>query len=105
MDGWDCHVDHDFYVRAYFNTFKSKRFLVKRYTTHNKNTRLFKILGTPYVVRIFRSRGLTTSYTHSVPEHYLEYKSDTSTEEIVRTALTQNNFLLVSDSIDADTLF
>jgi len=105
VDGWDSHTDHDFYVRAYFNCLASKRFLVKRYTTSNKCVRIFKILGTPYEVRIARYPALTSSHTLSVPEHNLTYDPDTSTEEIVCTALTQDNFILVPDNINAEPLF
>lgn len=105
MGGWDSHVDHDFYVRAYSNRLVSKRFLVKRYTTSNKNVRRFKILGTPYEVRIVRTATITSSHTPSVPVHNLTYDSGTSTEEIVRTALTQDNFILALDDVNVDPLF
>lgn len=104
MDGWDSHVDHDFYVRAYFNCLVSKRFLVKRYVTNSPNVRLFKILGTPYNVRINRSK-ITSSHTLSVPEHNLTYDPQTTTQEIVCTALTQDNFILVPEDINAEPLF
>ena len=105
MDGWDSHIDHDFYVRAYFNCLTSKRFLVKRYVTNSPNVRLFKILGTPYNVRINRSKTITSSHTLSVPEHNLTYDPQTTTQEIVCTALTQDNFILVPEDINAEPLF
>ena len=105
MDGWDSHVDHDFYVRAYFNCLASKRFLVKRYTTSNKYVRRFKIVGTPYEVSINRSPIVTSSHTLSVSEHNLTFDSHTSTEEIVRISLTQDNFILVPDAVNAEPLF
>lgn len=104
MDGWDSHVDHDFYVRAYFNCLVSKRFLVKRYVTNSSNVRIFKILGTPFNVRINRSKT-TSSHTLSVPEHNLTYDPQTTTQEIVCTALTQDNFILVPEDINAEPLF
>nr|DAK58117.1 MAG TPA: hypothetical protein [Caudoviricetes sp.] len=105
MDDWDSHTDHDFYVRAYFNWLTSKKFLVKRYTTANKYTRRFKILGTPYEVSIIRSPTVTSSHTLSVPEHNLTYDSTVSTEEIVCTALMQDNFILIPDDVNVDPLF
>jgi hypothetical protein len=105
VGGWDSHTDHDFYVRAYFNCLASKRFLVKRYTTSNKNVRRFKILGTPYEVRIVRTATVTSSHTLSVSVHNLTYDSSTSTEEIVCTALMQDNFILVPDEANAPPLF
>lgn len=105
MDGWDSHVDHDFYVRAYFNCLASKRFLVKRYVTNSPNVRIFKILGTPCDVRINRSKTITSSHTLSVPEHNLTYDPQTTTQEIVCTALTQDNFILVPEDINAEPLF
>lgn len=105
MDGWDFHIDHDFYVRAYFNCLASKRFLVKRYATNNPNVRRFKVLGTPYEVRINRSKTITSSYTLSVPEHNLTYDPQTTTDKIVCTALMQENFILVPEDINASPLF
>lgn len=104
MRGWDSHVDHDFYVRAYSDKLDSKRFLVKRYTTSFDHIRRFKILGTNYEVTI--RRGLTTtSHTLSVDVHNLEYPKDTPTEEIVCTALTDEGFILFPENIDSSPLF
>ena len=105
MDGWDSHVDHDFYVRAYFKSLTSKRFLVKRYNTSSKYVRRFKILGTTYEVAITRTPTSTTSHTLSASEHNLTFDPNTSTEEVVCSALTQENFLLVPDNINVEPLF
>ena len=105
MDGWDSHVDHDFYVRAYSDSLESKRLLVSRYTTVNKHTRIFKIQGTRYNVSITRSPSCTYSHTLSVPEHTLYYQDEVSTPDIVCMALTDENFILLPDDIDSPTLF
>lgn len=105
MDGWNSHIDHDFYVRAYSDRLESKRFLVSRYTATNNNTRIFKIQGTKYNVAITRSSSCTYSHTLSVPEHTLYYKDETSTPDIVCMALTDDNFILVPEYIDSPTLF
>lgn len=105
MDGWDSHVDHDFYVRAYSNRFESKKFLVSRYSSSNKYTRIFKIQGTGYNVAITRSPSCTYSHTLSVAEHTLYYQDEVSTPDIVCMALTDDDFILVPDDIDAPTLF
>lgn len=105
MDGWNFHIDHDFYVRAYSDRLESKRFLVSRYTAANKHTRIFKIQGTRYNVSITRSPSCTYSHTLSVPEHTLYYQDDVSTPDIVCMALTNDGFILVPDDIDSSTLF
>lgn len=105
MGGWDSHVDHDFYVRAYSDRLESKRFLVSRYPAANKHTRIFKIQGTRYNVSITRSFSGTYSHTLSVPEHTLYYQDEVSTPDIVCMALTDENFILVPDDIDSPTLF
>lgn len=105
MGGWDSHVDHDFYVRAYSDRLESKRFLVSRYTAANKHTRIFKIQGTRYSVSITRSPSCTYSHTLSVPEHTLYYQDEVSTPDIVCIALTDENFILVPDDIETPTLF
>ncbi|ABR67668.1 hypothetical protein AV1_gp03 [Actinomyces phage Av-1] len=105
MAGWDSHVDHDFYVRAYSDRLESKRFLVSRYAVANKHTRIFKIQGTRHNVSITRSPGCTYSYTISVPEHILYYQDEVSTPDIVCMALTNENFILVPDDVDTPTLF
>lgn len=104
MGGWDSHVDHDFYVRAYSDRLESKRFLVKRYATSFDNIRRFKILGTKYEVTIRRG-STTTSHTLSVNTHNLEYDRDTSTEDIVCTALTDEGFILIPENINSSPLF
>lgn len=104
MDGWDSHVDHDFYVRAYFNCLMSKRFLVKRYTTNDPNTRMFAIQGTGHSVTLTRTDNAYT-YTTSVPEHNGVYQNEVSTPSIVCMALTNDNFFLVPEDIDAPPLF
>jgi hypothetical protein len=104
VDGWDSYCDHDFYVRAYSDRLESKRFLVKRYTTSFDHIRRFKILGTKYEVTI--RRGITTtSHTLSVGTHNLEFDKDTSTEDIVCTALTDEGFILLPEDIDSSPLF
>lgn len=104
MDGWNLHTDNDFYVRAYSNKLESKCFLVKRYTTSNPKIRIFKILGTPYSVNI--TRGNTTySHTLSVPTHTLYFPAEATTEDIVCTSLTDDNFILTAEHIDAPSLF
>lgn len=105
MDGWDSHVDHDFYVRAYSNSLESKKFLVSRYSASNKYTRIFKIQGTRYNVAITRSPSCTYSHTLSVAEHTLYYQDEVSTPDIVCMALTDDDFILVPDDIDSPTLF
>lgn len=105
MGGWDCHIDHDFYVRAYSDRLESKRFLVSRYSSASKNTRIFKIQGTTYNVSITRSPSCTYSHTLSVPEHILSFQDEVSTPDIVCMALTDENFILVPDDIDSPTLF
>lgn len=105
MDGWDFHIDHDFYVRAYSDSLESKRFLVSRYSTSNKYTRIFKIQGTKYNVAITRSPSCTYSHTLSVAEHTLYYQDEVSTPDIVCMALTNDDFILVPDDIDSPTLF
>lgn len=105
MDGWDFHIDHDFYVRAYSNSLESKKFLVSRYSSSNKYTRIFKIHGTRYNVAITRSPSCTYSHTLSVAEHTLYYQDEVSTPDIVCMALTDDNFILVPDDIDSPTLF
>lgn len=104
VDGWDLHTDNDFYVRAYNNKLESKRFLVKRYTTSNPRIRIFKILGTPYTVNI--TRGCTTfSHTLSTSTHTLYFPAEATTEDIVCTALTDDDFILISENTDAPSLF
>ena len=105
MDGWDFHIDHDFYVRAYSNSLESKKFLVSRYSSLNKYTRIFKIQGTRYNVAITRSPSCTYSHTLSVSEHTLYYQDEVSTPDIVCMALTDDDFILVPDDIDSPTLF
>lgn len=105
MGGWDSHVDHDFYVRAYSNSLESKKFLVSRYSSSNKYTRIFKIQGTRYNVAITRSPSCTYSHTLSVAEHTLYYQDEVSTPDIVCMALTDDDFILVPDYIDSPTLF
>lgn len=105
MGGWDSHVDHDFYVRAYSDRLESKRFLVSRYTTSNAHTRTFKIQGTKYNVAITRSPSSTYSHTLSVPEHTLNFQDEVSTPDIVCMALTDEDFILVPDYIDSPPLF
>lgn len=105
MDGWDSHIDHDFYVRAYSDKLESKRFLVSRYTTANKYTRIFKIQGARYNVAITRSPSHTYSHTLSVGEHTLHFQDEASTPDIVCTALTDENFILVPENVDSPTLF
>lgn len=105
MDCWTNHIDHDFYVRAYSNSFESKKFLVSRYSSSNKYTRIFKIQGTRYNVAITRSLSCTYSHTLSVAEHTLYYQDDVSTPDIVCMALTDDDFILVPDDIDSPTLF
>lgn len=105
MDGWDFHIDHDFYVRAYSNSLESKKFLVSRYSSSNKHTRIFKIQGTRYNVAITRSPSCTYSHTLSVAEHTLYYQDEVSTPDIVCIALTDDDFILVPDDIDSPTLF
>lgn len=105
MDGWDFHIDHDFYVRTYTNSLESKKFLVSRYSSSNKYTRIFKIQGTRYNVAITRSPSCTYSHTLSVAEHTLYYQDEVSTPDIVCMALTDDNFILVPDDIDSPTLF
>ena len=105
MDGWDSHIDHDFYVRAYSNSLESKKFLVSRYSSSNKHTRIFKIQGTKYNVAITRSSSCTYSHTLSVAEHILYYQDEVSTPDIVCMALTNDDFILVPDDIDSPTLF
>ena len=104
MDGWDSHIDHDFYVRAYSNCLESKRFLVKCYRNAHPHERLFAIQGTPYKVMISR-HDITFSYTTNVPEHTIIYQDEVSTPSIVCMALTQDNFILVPENIDFLTLF
>lgn len=104
MGGWDSHIDHDFFVRAYSDCLVSRRYLVTRYRTSNDNTRIFKIQGTPYKVTI--TRGSTTfSHTLNVPEHTMIYQDEVSTPDIVCMALTCDGFILVPDDIDSPTLF
>lgn len=104
MGGWDSHIDHDFFVRAYSERLVSRRYLVTRYRTSKDNTRIFKIQGTPYKVTI--TRGLTTfSHTLNVPEHTMIYQEEASTPDIVCMALTCDGFILVPDDIDSPTLF
>lgn len=104
MGGWDSHIDHDFFVRAYSECLVSRRYLVTRYRTSKDNTRIFKIQGTPYKVTI--TRGSTTfSYTLNVPEHTMIYQEEVSTPDIVCMALTHDGFILVPDDIDSPTLF
>lgn len=105
MDGWDSHIDHDFYVRAYSDSLESRRFLVSRYATSNANTRIFKIQGTKYNVSITRSPSCTYSHTLSVDTHTLNFQDEVSTVDIVCMALTDENFILVPDDIDSPTLF
>lgn len=105
MDGWDFHIDYDFYVRAYSNSLESKKFLVSRYSSSNKYTRIFKIQGTRYNVAITRSPSCTYSHTLSVAEHTLYYQDEVSTPDIVCMALTDDDFILVPDDIDSPTLF
>lgn len=103
MGGWDSHIDHDFFVRAYSERLVSRRYLVTRYRTSKDNTRIFKIQGTPYKVTI--TRGSTTfSHTLNVPEHTMIYQ-EASTPDIVCMALTRDGFILVPDDIDSPTLF
>ncbi len=105
MDGWDFHIDHDFYVRAYSDRLESKRFLVSRYMSSNKYTRIFKIQGTRYNVSITRSPSGTYSHTLSVTDHTLNFQEEVSTPDIVCRALTDENFILVPDDIDSPSLF
>lgn len=105
MDGWDFHIDHDFYVRAYSNSLESKKFLVSRYSSSNKYTRIFKIQGTRHNVAITRSPSCTYSHTLSVAEHTVYYQDEVSTPDIVCMALTDDDFILVPDDIDSPTLF
>mgnify|MGYP001740901166 CR=1 FL=1 len=105
MGGWDSHIDHDFYVRAYSDRLESKRFLVSCYQASDKDTRIFKIQGTRYNVAITRSPTCTYSHTLSVSTHTIYYQENTPTPEIVCTALTDDNFILVLDDIDSPTLF
>ena len=105
MDGWDSHIDHDFYVRAYSERLELRRFLVSRHVTSNPHVRIFKIQGTPYNVSITRSPSCLYSHTLSVSTHTIYYQEDCSTPEIVCTALTHENFILVPEDIDAPTLF
>lgn len=104
MDGWDFHVDHDFYVRLYSNRLASKRLLVKRYTTSNPNSRVFAIQGTGHKVTITRTDN---AYTHtlSVPEQNGVYQNEVSTPSIVCMSLTHDNFILVPEDINAEPLF
>lgn len=104
MDDWDLHTDNDFYVSAYNNKLESKRFLVKRYTTSTPRIRIFKILGTPYSVYITRGRT-TYSHTLSTSTHTLYFPAEATTEDIVCTALTDDDFILTPVNIDAPTLF
>jgi hypothetical protein len=104
VGGWDFHIDHDFYVRAYDERLKSKRFLVSRYATANKNTRRFKIQGTNRDVMVHR--GTTTfSHTLSVPEHSLSFQEEVSTPSIVCMALTSEGFILIPEDIESEPLF
>lgn len=105
MGGWDSHIDHDFYVRAYSDRLESKRVLVSRYTSANKYTRIFKIQGTRYNVAITRNPSATYSHTLSVKEHTIHYQNEVSTPTIVCTSLTDDNFILVPEDIDSPTLF
>lgn len=104
MAGWDFHIDHDFYVRAYSECLVSRRHLVSRYRTSKENTRVFKIQGTNYSVTI--TRGSTTfSHTLNVPEHTIVYQDEVSTPDIVCMALSCDGFILVPDDIDSPILF
>jgi hypothetical protein len=47
----------------------------------------------------------TTTHTLSVDIHNLEFDNNTPTEDIVCTALTDENFILVPENIDSPTLF
>lgn len=105
MDGWDSHIDHDFYVRAYSDRLESKWFLVSRYRTARNDTRIFKIQGTKYNVAITRNGACTFSHTLSVPDHTIYYQEEVSTPDIVCTALTDDGFILIPDDIDSLTLF
>lgn len=105
MGGWDSHIDHDFYVRAYSDRLESKRFLVSRYATSNDHTRIFKIQGTRYNVAITRGPLHTYSHTLSVAEHTLYYQDEVSTPDIVCMSLTDDNFILVPEDVDSPTLF
>lgn len=105
MGGWDSHIDHDFFVRAYSDRLESKCFLVSRYASSNADTRIFKIQGTKYNVAITRTPSITYSYTLTVPEHTLIFQEEVSTPDIVCMALTDNNFILVPVDIDSPTLF
>lgn len=105
MDGWDSHIDHDFYVRAYSNRLESKRFLVSRYVSSNPYTRIFKIQGTQHNVAIIRTPSQLYSHTLSVSTHTVHYQEDVSTPEIVCAALTHENFILVPEEIDSPSLF
>lgn len=105
MGGWDSHIDHDFYVRAYSDRLESKRFLVSRYKAAREDTRIFKIQGTKYNVAITRNSTCTLSHTLSVPTHAIYYQQEVSTPDIVCTALTHDNFILIPDDIDSPTLF
>lgn len=105
MDGWDSHIDHDFYVRAYSDRLESKRFLVSRYMSARNDTRIFKIQGTKYNVAITRNRACTCSHTLSVPDHTIYYQEEVSTPDIVCTALTDDGFILIPDDISSPTLF
>lgn len=104
MGGWDSHIDHDFFVRAYSECLVSRRYLVTRYRTSKDNTRIFKIQGTPYKVTITRG-SITFSHTLNVPEHIITYQEEISTPDIVCIALTCDGFILVPDDIDSPTLF
>lgn len=104
MDGWDSHIDHDFYVRAYNHCLQSKRFLASRYLTANKNSRRFKIQGTSRDVTIVRG-PVTYSHTMSVPEHTLTFQEEVSTPDIVCMALTDDDFILVPEDIESTPLF
>lgn len=105
MGGWDSHIDHDFYVRAYSDRLESKRFLVSRYATSNDHTRIFKIQGTRYNVAITRGPSYTYSHTLSVAEHTLYYQDEVSTPDIVCMSLTDDNFILLPEDVDSPTLF
>ena len=104
MGGWDSHVDHDFYVRAYSERLVSRRYLVSRYNTLKENTRIFKIQGTNYSVMITRGTS-TFSHTLNVPEHTIIYQDEPSTPDIVCMALSCDGFILVPEDIDSPTLF
>ena len=104
MGGWDSHTDHDFYVRAYSNKLESKRFLVKCYNTNNPHTRLFKVLGTNLTVAITRAKT-TYSHTMCVDTHTIFFPPEIRTENIVCNALTDDNFILVTDNAESEPLF